>query len=168
MARTLRRPLRMLGTALVLLVALGTPAAALAATGGGEGILPRQSDPVLVDVVDVTLDNKLMATIQYQVTCREFRYYDWELGEYVTTTAGRLFANGALLQAQGRSIASASGFGRADVTCDGATVNHLSVQVLADVLPLKRGSAVVGVSVDIGAGETEDFGASGPTAVRLR
>ena len=167
MARTVRSPLRMLGAGLAIVVALGVPAAVMAAAGGGEGILPRVSDPVRVDVVDVTLDNKLMATIQYQVTCREFTYYDWQLGQYVTTTAGRLFSDGELLQAQGRSIASASGFGRADVTCDGTTVNHVSVQVLADVLPLKKGSAVVGVNVDVGAGEVEDSGASGATAVRI-
>ena len=77
--------------------------------------------------------------------------------------------DGVLLQAQGRSIASASGFvPRTAVTCDGSTVNHLSVQLIADNLPLRRGDAVVGVSAEIGPGEGGNFGASGPTPVKLR
>jgi len=163
------RRIRAFGLAVSLVAAISVPAAAMAATGGGETIAPRTAGPVVVDVEAVTLNDKLLATIQYRVTCDEITYYDWELGQDVTTTQGRLFATGQLMQAQGRSIATASGFGpRTDVTCDGATVNHLSVQVLADSLPLRRSTALVGVSADIGAGEGENFGARGPTEVRLR
>jgi len=163
------RRIRAFGLAVALVAALAIPAAALAATGGGDTIQPRMAGPVVVDVEGVTLNDKLLATIQFRLTCNEITYYDWELGQDVTTTEGRLFASGQLIQAQGRSIASASGFGaRTDVTCDGSTVNHLAVQVIAGNLPLRRGAALIGVTADVGAGDGEEFGASGPTELRLR
>ena len=163
------RRLRAFGLAVSLVAALAIPAAALAATGGGDTIAPRVAGHVVVDVEGVVLNDKLLATIQFRVTCDEITYYDWELGQDVTTTHGRLSPSGQLMQAQGRSIATASGFGwLSDVTCDGATVNHSSVQVLADTLPLRRGAALVGVSAEVGAGEQQLFGASGPTEARLR
>lgn len=158
-----------LGIALAALIAL--PAATLAATGGGETIYPRiDNRGVVVDIEGATLNNKLMATIAVRLTCDEITYFDWDTGQEISTTEGRVFTSGQLLEAQGRSIASASGFGDQDVTCDGSTVNHLSVQVLAGNLPLKRGDVVAGIDAEVGAAGSEEaaFGRSGPTAFRLR
>ena len=154
--------------AVVILVAL--PASVSADIGGGGlSIRPRDADDVIVDIQGARLDNRLMATISFRVTCDEITYFDWELGQEVTTTEGRLSADAVLAQAQGRSIATAAGalYG-VDVTCDGTTVNELAVQAIAQTLPLKRGDALAGVTAYVGAGEGEDFGASGPTSVRLR
>lgn len=154
--------------AAVMLAAL--PAAVYADTGnGGISIAPRDADDVIVDISGARLDSRLMATISFRVTCEEITYFDWELGQEVTTTAGRLFADAFLAQAQGRSIATAAGaMHGVDVTCDGATVNQLAIQVIAQSLPLKRGDALAGVATFVGAGEGEDHGASGPTSLRLR
>jgi hypothetical protein len=158
---------------LALVAAIALPAAAFAATGGGDTIYPRvDTRGVVVDIEGATLNNKLMATIAIRVTCDEMTYYDYNLGQYVTTTAGILGGQGQLLQAQGRSIASASGFSTAtNLTCDGSTVNHATVQVLAATLPLKRGAAVAGVDAEVspvGVEEGGFFGRSGPTEIRLR
>ena len=162
---------RGLALAIAIATAIAAPTAALAATGGGESILPRIDDRgVVVDVEGATFNNKLMATIAVRVTCDPITYFDWNLGQEVTTTAGVLAGTGQLLQAQGRSIASASGFSpRTDVTCDGSTVNHTSVQLLAENLPLKRGDSVVGVDAEVFASGAEDesFGRSGPTAIKV-
>jgi hypothetical protein len=161
---------RALALALALAAAIALPAAASAATGGVT-IYPRiDTRGVVVDIEGATLNNRLMATIAFRVTCDEITYFDWDTYEEVTTTAGRLSAGGQLLEAQGRSIASASGYAGQDVTCDGSTVNHVLVQVLAENLPLKRGDAVAGIDADIGAAGAEEasFGRSGPTEIKVR
>ena len=132
------RRIRAFGLAVALVAALAIPAAALAATGGGDTIQPRMAGPVVVDVEGVTLNDKLLATIQFRLTCNEITYYDWELGQDVTTTEGRLVASGQLIQA------------------------------IAGNLPLRRGAALIGVTAEVGAGDGEEFGASGPTELRLR
>lgn len=162
-----------LALAIAIATAIAAPAAAFAATGGGGTIFPRIADRgVVVDVEGATFNNKLMATVTFRVTCDAITYFDWDLGQEVTTTAGVLSGTGQLLQAQGRSIASASGYSaQMNVTCDGSTVNHASVQLLADNLPLRRGNAVAGIDAEVfasGAGEEGSFGRTGPTAIRLR
>jgi hypothetical protein len=169
MALDLSHRTRAFGLVLALGAALVIPSTVLADTGG-PGISPRFGRGATADVERVTLDNKLMATIQVAVTCDEIRYFDWEIYDWVTTTSGTLSAGGQLLQAQGRSIASAIGYsGQVPVTCDSSTLNHVSVQVIAQNLPLKRGDALVGATVEIFAGEGSGGSAStGPVAVKLR
>jgi hypothetical protein len=164
---------RGLALAIAIATVIAAPAAVFAATGGGGTIYPRiDNRGVVVDIEGATFNNKLMATITFRVTCDPITYFDWDLYQEVTTTAGVLSGTGQLLQAQGRSIASASGFSpQTNVTCDGSTVYHASVQVLADNLPLRRGDAVAGIDAEVfaaGAGEEGNFGRSGPTAIKLR
>ena len=165
-----RRRARSLGLIAALVMGLAIPASALADTGGGSAIDPRSSNGATTDITGVTLNNKLMATISFRVTCDPITYFDYETGQEVTTTEGHLGGAGALLQAQGRSIATANGYlPQADVTCDGSTINSLSVAVIAQSLPLKRGEALVGVNVYINAGDfSGDSASTGPTSVKLR
>jgi len=161
---------RRLGLITALVMAVAIPATALADTGGGSAIDPRASHGATADIDGVTLNNKLMATIDFRVRCDPITYFDYETWQEVTTTEGRLGGAAALLQAQGRTIAAANGsVPQADVTCDGSTVNSLSVSVIAQSLPLKRGAALAGVSVFISAGESgEDSASTGPTSIKLR
>lgn len=163
------RSLALVGAALAVLL---VPGVALADTGGGTTIGPRYERGATVDIEGASLDSRLLATIRIAVVCDPITYYDWETWEQLTTTDGRLSGDATLLQAQGRSIATAVGYVAAvPVTCDGTTVNHATVSVVAQNLPLRRGDALAGVSVWVSAqgGESsEAFGQSGPTAVRLR
>lgn len=169
MAIDLRRRTRAFGLVVALGAALVIPSTVLADTGG-PGITPRASYGATADIEGVSLDGKLMATIRIAVRCDQLTYFNWETGEQVTTTTGSLSGSGQLLQAQGRSIASATGFsGQQVATCDGSTVNHLSIQVIAQNLPLKRGEALAGASVEIFAGDGGGaFASTGPLAIKLR
>lgn len=171
MAHHVRGRMRAFGLLAALVVALVVPATVFADEPGGPGIEPWASQGATADIEGVTLNSRLMATINVAVVCDELTYFNWETWEEYTTTDGVVYAGGQLLQAQGRSIASASGFARrAAVTCDGSTVNHVAVQVIAESLPLRRGDALVGVSLSVYASGGEGDGAyasSGPVAVKL-
>ena len=163
------RSLALVGAALAVML---VPGIAFAAEGGGGTTIgPRIENGATVDIVGASLESKLMATIRFTVVCDPITYFDWETYQEFTTEVGRLSADVTLLQAQGRSIATAVGFSSAvTLTCDGATVNHATVSVVAQNLPLKRGDALAGVSAWISAqgGESgENYAQSGPTAVRL-
>ena len=167
-----RRAGRALGLLAAVALTLLIPATAFADTGGpGAVIAPAASNGATAWIEGVTFNNKLLATIRVGLVCDELTYFDWETYEEVTTTEGFAYADGQLLQAQGRSIASAFGSAyRMPVTCDGSTVNDVAIQVYAQTLPLKRGDALVGASVwATGGGEGGDhYAATGPTSVRLR
>jgi len=91
---------------------------------------------------------------------------------YSTTTAGRVGgASATIVQASGKSVASASGsaFGGTAV-CDGTSTNTTSIAVVAATSPWKSGSAAGGVTVSVDAGDEENgfgYGSTGPMVIRL-
>ncbi|MEO5941260.1 MAG: hypothetical protein ABIZ72_09685 [Candidatus Limnocylindrales bacterium] len=125
-------------------VALAAPGAVSANTTGGGG-----GAGATVNVVAVTFANKLVVDVTLDITCQPFVQFDWSgVPTGVTTTSGTIVGNVSLMQAQGRTIAHASGSinpptqnGPA-VTCDGSTF-RVTVPVVAQDLPLRRGAAVV-------------------------
>ena len=165
------RRVRSMALVVAALAVLLVPGIAFADEGGGTTIGPRIENGATIDIEGATLNSKLMATIRFTVVCDPITYFDWETYQEFTTEVGRLSADATVLQAQGRSIATAVGFSSAvALTCDGVTVNHATASVVAQNQPLKRGDALAGVSAWISApgGESgESFAQSGPTAIRL-
>jgi hypothetical protein len=111
--------------------------------------------------------------VDISFTCGPIQVYDFETGTWTTTTSGHVDdASATIVQASGRSIASASGdsFGGA-VTCDGSAVYTREIDVVASTAPFKTGAAVAAASVSIGAVASEsgggNFASSGPVSVRI-
>ncbi|TAK01036.1 MAG: hypothetical protein EPO36_06735 [Chloroflexota bacterium] len=179
--------LRRVTTSAAFALAIAFPSSALADANGG--IEPAYSTGATVSILSTSFDNKLMATVELEITCDPFPLIDPYTGEPTgpTTQPGRIYGEILLMQAQGRSIAHAAGILRAGdsggmyqglpVTCDGVTAQQFVVAVIAQDLPLKRGAAVMGVVVRMSATETPPccsgwFGSNaastGPVSVKLR
>jgi len=156
----------------MLAVAFAVPSAVSAdTTGGVPSIQPAFSRDATIQVTSVSVTAKVIATVTITFICQPFQSYDWETGQTIETTAGRIEDGQAtVIQAQGRTIAWGQGdlFG-GSVVCDGTTVNATSVPVTAAVAPWKTGTAVVGASIYVTDenGSDSDGAASGPVAVRL-
>jgi hypothetical protein len=155
-----------------LVVALGLPAAALAdTTGGVPSIQPASARDATIQVTSVTVIAKVIATVSISFTCQPFQSFDWDTGQTIETTVGRIEGGGAtIVQAQGRTIdwGQIEIFGGA-ATCDGSTVNTVSAPVTAAVSPWKVGPAVVGASIYVTDenGSDSDYATTGPVTVRL-
>ena len=119
------RRLRALIVGGALAVALAMPLAVSADTTGGSVIQPAFSRGATITLDAVHLESKLIATVDISFTCDPLLVYDWETGTYTTTTAGQVEdAIAVIVQASGRSIASASGTRSAAASlCDGSHVN---------------------------------------------
>jgi hypothetical protein len=169
---SIHRRLQVAFTGAVLAVALAVPAAVSAdTTSGVPSIPPAVSRDATIHVTSISVTAKIIATVTVDFTCQPFQSYDWQTGETVETTVGRVEGGQVtVIQAQGRTIAWGENqlFGPA-ATCDGSTVNTLSTPVTAAVTPWKVGMAVVGASIHV----TDEFGSdsasanSGPVVVRL-
>jgi hypothetical protein len=156
----------------MLAVALAIPSAVSADTvGGAPSIQPAYSRDASIQVGSVSVTAKVIATVTIKFTCQPFQTYDWQTGETIETTAGRIEGGQVtVVQAQGRTI----GWGQVELfggtaVCDGSTVNVTSAPVTAAVAPWKVGTAVVGASIQVSdeTGSDSDGAASGPVAVRL-
>ena len=167
-----RSRLRALTLSGALLACLAVPAVASADTTGLT-IQPAASRGATITVSPtVRMTSKVMATFDVRFTCDPLLVYDWETGETHPSTDGRFaYGTAVLIQAQGRSIASASSeaYGGDDVLCDGTTIHTRQLSVLASTLPWKGGSAIAGVSVSISDTESNvsDWASSGPVQVKL-
>lgn len=157
-----------------LVATLAVPAAASAdTTPGGVSIAPASSNGATISVsADVHVLSRVVATVEISFTCDPFLVYNWETGETVETTSGRLeYGTAAIVQASGRSIATGSAdfYGGGDVLCDGATVHTRSVPIVASTMPWKPGGAVVGASIAVvdSTYQESDTASSGPVAVKL-
>jgi hypothetical protein len=75
------------------------------------------------------------------------------------------------VQASGKSIGTAFGqsAGGGSVTCDGTTVDTLSIPVVASTLPFKAGTAAAGATVSIidASFQASDYASTGAIIVRL-
>ncbi len=155
-----------------LLACFALPGVASADTSGVT-IQPAASRGATIELGStIRITSKVMATFEIRFTCDPLLVYDWETGETHSSTDGRFgYGSAVLIQAQGRSIASASAevYGGDAVLCDGTTVHTRTVSVLASTLPWKAGSAIAGVSVSIEDtdGQTNDWATSGPVQVKL-
>jgi hypothetical protein len=160
-----------IGGALVATLAL--PAVVSAdTTGPGGSIAPAASNGATIAVdTDVTVMSKLVATVDLAFTCDPFMVYDWQTGETVPSTSGRLeFGSVSIVQASGRTIlSSATEYYGGDVTCDGSTVHSRSIPVVAQTQPWKSGAAVIGATVYVVDEEYQQSrsASSGPIAVKL-
>ena len=167
-----RSRVRALAVSGAVLACLALPAAASADTTSGLTIQPAASRGATITMAPtIRITSRVMATVEVGFVCDPFEIYDWDTGETRTTTDGQLEGGTfVVVQAQGRSIASASAdlFGGA-VVCDGTTVQRRSVSVIASNLPWKAGAAVAGVSmyaVDP-LGQSGHYASTGPVAVKL-
>lgn len=169
---SINRRLRLAIACGVLAVALVVPAAVSAdTTSGAPSIPPASSRDATIQVTSVAVTAKVIATVTITFICQPFQTYDWQTGETIETTVGRVEGGQAtVIQAQGRTVAwgQTEVFGSA-ATCDGSTVNTLSTPVTAAVAPWKVGTAVAGASVYVvdEQGSDSDYATSGPVAVRL-
>jgi hypothetical protein len=166
------RRMRLLIACGVLAVAVAAPAAVSAdTTSGAPSIQPAWTRDATIQVKSVMVSAKVIANVTVAFTCQPFQTYDWQTGETVETTVGRIEGGQVtVIQAQGRTIA----WGQADLfggaaTCDGSTLNMLTVPVTAAVAPWKVGTAVVGAWVHVTdeTGSDADSASSGPITVRL-
>ena len=157
------------GGALALSMAL--PLAVSADTTEGS-IPPAASNGVTITGSSFHIDSKLIVTTTFTFRCDPIQVYDWETGMYTSTTAGRLGgASATIVQASGRSVASASGSaGGGAVVCDGTSTNTASIAVVAATSPWKSGAAAGGVTAFVDAGDEENgsgYGSTGPMVIRL-
>jgi hypothetical protein len=167
-----RRRMRLALASGMLVMGLAVPAAVSAdTTTGVPSIPPAWSRDATIQVTSVSVTAKVIATVTIAFTCQPFQSYDWQTGQTIETTAGRVEGGQVIVvQAQGRTI----DWGEADLfggtaACDGVTVNVLSAPVTAAVSPWKVGTAVVGASVYLvdEFGSDSDGANSGPITVRL-
>jgi hypothetical protein len=162
---------RLVLVATAALAVLAAPSAAFADTTGGGSIPPAVSRDATISITSTALTARLIVTVGIDVVCQPFQSYDWDTGETVETTAGAIEGGGVVvLQAQGRTIASGTGDVVGTAVCDGATVNHLSVPVVASTSPWRTGTAVLGASVfisDAASFNDADYASTGPITVRL-
>lgn len=163
--------LRALIVGSALATALAMPLAVSADTIGGGPIQGAYSSGASISVGAIHLKSKVLATVDVSFTCDPLQAYDWETGTWSTTTAGRIdSASAVIVQASGRSVATASGdsFG-SDALCDGSTVQTLSIPVVASTIALKSGAAAAGATVSItdAMHSSNDYASSGAVAVKL-
>jgi hypothetical protein len=170
-ARIPSRRGRLLVAATAALAILAVPSAAFADTTGGGSIAPAVSRDATISITSTALTARLIVTVGIDLVCQPFQSYDWETGATVETTAGAIEGGQVVvLQAQGRTVASGAGDVVGTAVCDGATVNHLSVPVVASTSPWRQGTAVLGASVfvaDAASFNDSDYASTGPTTVRL-
>jgi hypothetical protein len=155
MSVSLRGRFRGFLAASLVAISLAAPLSAYAATGGGG----PYSNGATVSIASASFESKLLVTVTLDVSCDPFVERDWNgtpTGN--TTVQGRIGGIVDLMQAQGRTIAHASGYltidpmtqGGMPVTCDGSTF-EVPVAVVAQDLPLRRGDALIQASVSMGA-----------------
>lgn len=131
--------------ALAALVALlvGAVAPASAATGGGGG----SGGGVSIGFSGATISARIQVNVAFTLVCVPVT----SLANPDGVTAATYGATVTVDQASGRTIAHASGGdlmpSGQPVTCDGTTVNNLSMSVLSTNVPFHGGSAIVGISV---------------------
>ena len=172
MASPLTRRLQGVGIAGLLAVALVLPGAAAADTTPAPTIRPAVSQGATISVAATAIVTaKLVASVETSFTCDPFDVTDWATGETSSTTEGRVeFGEAMIFQAQGRQIATGQGsvaFG-GDVTCDGTTVNRRSVDVVAQNLPWRSGSAVAAASIAVSDLQLSDFHDASTGAVTVK
>lgn len=165
-----RRP-RLVIAAGLLALALAAPSAVSADTTGAPSIPPAISHDATIQVTSVSVTAKVIATVSLSFTCQPLQSYDWETGQTIETTVGRVEGGGAtIIQAQGRTLDWGTGevFGGSAV-CDGTTVNTASTPVTAAVSPWKNGAAVVGAYISVCDEQCSDsdYATSGPISVKL-
>ena len=166
-----RRP-RLVIVAGLLALALAAPSAVSADTTGAPSIQPAISHGATIEVTSIGVTAKIIATVSFSFTCEPFQAYDWETGQTIETTVGRIEGGGAtIIQAQGRTLDWGTGevFFGGSAVCDGTTVNTASTPVTAAVSPWKNGSAVVGAYINVCDDQCSDsdYATSGPVAVKL-
>ena len=100
------------------LIATGTLAAAMALPIGVSantpevGISPAGSNGATIQVSNiVNITSKVLATVDVTFTCDPFLIFDFETGEFVTSTAGFGQVDVTLIQASGRSVVTATASG---------------------------------------------------------
>jgi hypothetical protein len=163
------------GAAFVALaLALALPAAVSADTPNpAPTIFPAASRGATIVVSSaVPVTGKLIATVHVSFTCQPFEIFDWETGQTVLSTEGQLdFTEVEILQVSGRTInyGTGSAFTTDPVVCDGSTVTAFDAPAIAQLLPWKSGSAILGARVNIVSPDfsTSDFASSGALQVKL-
>ncbi len=158
----------------IVAFAFAAPVAVSANTGGGGG-----SSGAPVSVISATFANKLVVNVTLEVTCQPFAQLNFDgTPTGTTSTSGTIVGVVDLLQAQGRTIAHATGSINPPtqsgplVTCDGSAF-RVTVPVLAQDLPLRRGAAVVSVTIGMSPSVpccdpwSSDFAGAGPVAVKI-
>jgi hypothetical protein len=158
-----------IGGALAAILAM--PMSALADTIPTPTIFPAESRLATIQLSGGSVVGKVLVNAKVDFTCDPFLVYDWETGTEVERTDGSLeFGDVTILQASGKTI----NFGEAEfsggtVVCDGTTVNHREVGVVAAVAPWKNGVAVAGARVFIASPDfqTSDYASTGAQTIKL-
>ena len=161
---------RLLALGAALLVALALPSVAFADTTPGPTIPPAAARDATITVTSATVTARLIVSVGVDYVCQPFEVYDWETGQTYQTTTGFIEDGQAtVIQAQGRTIASGTGGVSGAVTCDGSTVNHLTIPVIASTAPWRSGTAVVGAALFASdpTFNTGDYASSGPLVMKV-
>jgi hypothetical protein len=116
--------------------------------------------PVSIKISDAHLSARILVTVGIDLVCQPIvSAID---GSPVTRAA--LGLAGSVDQANGRAIAHAAGgdlMPSTDlVTCDGSTVNHLSLSMLSSTVPFHGGTAIATVMVNVDDPACEFCGSS--------
>ena len=166
-----RRRWRLLLVGAALALALAVPSSALADTTATPTIYPADSRGATVTLTGGSIVGRLVANTTVTFTCDPFLVYDWESGQEVESTEGRLEDGSVtILQASGRTINYGQvGFWGGSVVCDGGTVNRRDLGVVASVSPWRSGSVVAGATVYIASADynSSHFASTGPVTIRL-
>ena len=158
--------MRKLGSiaALVALFALSAVPVSAATGGGGGG----GSGGVTIGITKVTLQAKLLVTVAFDVVCSPVPSPVNPGG----VTAATYGASVTVDQAVGKTIAHAAGGdtmpSSQPLTCDGTTVNHVSISALSSTVPFKaKTNAVIGVSVTTYDPACEFCGGEGSATIQV-
>jgi hypothetical protein len=97
---------------------------------------------------NVTLIGNVLATIHVDVVCDPMPS-EWDPN--IDPTVGHSEGTTAqVVQAAGKkAIAAGQGFGGGTFVCDGSTVNPLDISVVSQTVPFRKGTAVIGVQLQI-------------------
>jgi hypothetical protein len=164
------RGARLLVLGATLMAALALPSAAFADTTPGPTIPPAASRDATIAITSATVTARLIVSVGVDYVCQPFLSFDWETGQWIASTAGSIEDGRAIvIQAQGRTIASGSGAVSGAVTCDGSTVNHLTIPVVATTAPWRTGTAGLGAALFASDASFNDgdYASSGPVVVKL-
>ena len=84
------RRVRLVAIGGALVVGLALPGAVSADTTGVPSIQPAFSRDATIQVTSVAVTAKVIATVSIAFTCQPFQSYDWETGQTIETTVGRI------------------------------------------------------------------------------
>jgi hypothetical protein len=155
-----------LATAL-LVAAVGSVAAATAIS-----IPPAASyrtAPRITVSPNVILVGDVLATIHVDVVCDPMPS-EWDPSTDPTVGHSEGTSAQVIQAVSKKAIAAGEGWGGGTFVCDGSTINPLDIPVVSQTVPFKKGTAVIGVQIQICNADCSGSGytSTGPMTATLK